>query len=93
MAGSLNGIGSYATFNNPQGIAVDSLNNVYVADSGNGLIRKITSGGIVSTLAFGVSSGTGAYSLFNNPSGIAVGPNGVLYVSDTGNHRIVKIVL
>lgn len=87
--------GADARFNSPSGIAVDSSGNVYVADSGNNTIRKITSAG-VSTLAgsagvAGSSDGMGTAASFNNPQGITVGSSGNLYVADTGNHTIRKI--
>ena len=77
-------------------MAVDASGNVYVADTGNGTIRKVTSVGVVTTFAgtaekFGSTDGTGAAAEFNNPEGIAVDGAGNLYVSDTGNDTIRKI--
>ena len=79
--GTTNGQGSTARFNFPQGVAVDSSGNVYVADTGNNLIRKITSGGLVSTLATG----------FNVPTAVAVDSSGNLYVADYGTNTIKKV--
>ncbi|HEX4084043.1 MAG TPA: protease pro-enzyme activation domain-containing protein, partial [Chthoniobacteraceae bacterium] len=79
-SGSANGTGNSATFNNPDGIAIDGSNNIYVADAGNNLIRKI-SGGSVSTLAGGGGQ-------FNVPVGVAVDAAGNVYVADSGNDVI-----
>lgn len=81
-AGTSNGSGNNARFNSPNGVATDSSNNVYVADTGNNLIRKI-SGGTVSTL--------GASASFSSPSGVAVDSSGNVYVADTGHDTIRKI--
>lgn len=82
--GSINAKGVLASFNQPKGIAVDASGNVYVADSGNNLIRKITADGTVSTLA-------GADSSFFAPAGIAVSASGNVYVADAGNGLIRMI--
>lgn len=87
---------STARFNYPQGIAVDSSGNVYVADSSSSTIRKITPAGVVSTLAgvqgsSGYVDGTGANAEFDNPTGIAADSSGNVYVADTGNNVIRKI--
>ncbi len=85
-SGFANGSSTTAQFFRPEGVAVDASGNVYVADTGNTRIRKITAGGVVSTLA---SSGTDA--LFSNPSGVAVDASGNVYVAEHSNNRIRKI--
>ncbi|HIF27927.1 MAG TPA: hypothetical protein EYQ40_05270, partial [Candidatus Marinimicrobia bacterium] len=93
--GSTNGTGTAASFYKPSGVAVDGSGNVYVADKDNHLIRKITSGGVVTTLAgsgsVGSANGTGTAASFNYPSGVAVDGSGNVYVGDWGNHLIRKI--
>lgn len=95
--GKTDGAGTAATFNQPFGIAIDRAGNLYVSDSGNNLIRKITPFGIVTTLAgsgaVGKQDGAGAAASFNGPSGMAFDTNGNLYVADSYNQLIRKITL
>ncbi len=92
--GSMDGTGTAASFSEPWGVAVDASGNVYVADTNNRLIRKITPAGEVSTLAgssLGNMDGTGTAARFSSPAGIALDTSGNIYVSDRGNHSIRKI--
>jgi sugar lactone lactonase YvrE len=95
-AGSADGVGYNARFNQPSWVAVDGAGNVYVTDYANNTIRKVTSGGAVTTLAglagtTGSSDGTGSAARFNGPSGIAVDDAGNLYVAETFNCTIRMI--
>jgi hypothetical protein len=95
-AGSVNGTGGAARFNGPGGVAVDQSGNVYVADTTSNLVRKITSGGSVTTMAgspglAGSADGTGADARFNAPTGVVVDGSGNVFVTDSGNNLIRKI--
>ncbi|PTY06220.1 hypothetical protein DB347_12290 [Opitutaceae bacterium EW11] len=94
--GSDDGTGASARFQNPVGVAVDGSGNIYVADSGNSVIRKVTSAGTVSTLAgtageTGPTDGSGSQARFYSPYGVAVDGSGIIYVADTFNHTIRQI--
>jgi len=93
--GSTNGASTVAQFNGPNGVAVDGAGNVYVADTFNNKIRKITPAGVVSTLAgsgaFGAADGAGGTASFRSPRGVAVDAAGNVFVADTQNHTIRQV--
>ncbi len=91
--GGIDGSGTSARFNFPANLATDSSGNLYIADTANHTIRKMTSSGIVSTLAglggfSGSADGTTSEARFNSPQGVAVDGAGNVYVADTFNHAI-----
>jgi sugar lactone lactonase YvrE len=96
--GSADGPPDQAQFNGPQGVAVDAMGDVFVADSGNDTIRMIPAGGVVSTLAgtvgvAGSADGMGTAAQFHGPNGIAVDGMGNIFVADTGNNTIRMVTL
>jgi ELWxxDGT repeat protein len=88
---------SNTRFNSPEGISIDGAGNIFVADTGNHVIRMITKDGVVSTFAGGAglvgsADGSGTAARFSSPRGIAVRPlTAEVFVADTGNHTIRRI--
>jgi hypothetical protein len=102
--GYADGESNLAEFREPTGLALASDGSLYVADSGNGMVRKITEGRVTTvagmlteldettdTLIGGFKDGEATEAMFTSPRGLTVGANNVLYVADTGNNRIRKI--
>lgn len=91
--GSTDGNGPQARFRNPNGLAIDGADNLYVVDWGNHTLRKITPAGVVSTLAgaagqVGSADGPGASARFRTPGAVAIDAAGNLYVTDMFNHTV-----
>lgn len=84
VPGNADGAGTAASFRGPMGIAVDATGVVYVADTGNRAIRRITASGTVTTVA---QSG----SALSEPRGVAIGTTGAILVADYGSHTIRSI--
>jgi hypothetical protein len=85
--GNVDGVGAAARFSHPQGIAIDGLGNLYVADTFNSKIRKVTPAGVVTTIAgstnsAGTADGVGTSACFITPKAIAVGGADNVYVGD-----------
>jgi sugar lactone lactonase YvrE len=95
VSGSVDGIATAASFSTPVGITVDKKGNIYVADVYLRKIRKITSVGLVTTIAgsgtSGFNDGLAITASFRGPGGLTADDNGNIYVADTYNSRIRKI--
>ena len=95
VLGDTDGTATNARFFSPDGLAVDAAGHLYVADTGNATIRKITlATGVVSTFTgtagtYGSQDGTAGAASFDSPTGVAVDAAGNVYVTDTYNHRIL----
>lgn len=86
-----------AQFWGVEGLAVDATGNLFVADRFNQRVRRITPGGIVTTVAgtgtqgYNGDGGAATQAQLKDPRNVAIGPDGALYISDTGNHRIRRV--
>jgi DNA-binding beta-propeller fold protein YncE len=94
-AGAADGPAAAAEFNYPYSLAADSAGNVYVADSNNNLIRRISGGMVAAFAGTGANrpfqDGPVASATFHFPRGVAVDSAGNIYAADAGNHLIRKI--
>jgi len=79
--GGDNGPAAAAQLSAPRSVAIDSLRNLYIADTGNNRVRKINAAGVISQVIGGL----------NDPEYVAVDHNGLLYIADTGNNRVIKV--
>lgn len=97
LTGEVDGPATIATFDSPFGVTSDKSDNIYVADSYNNRIRKITPAGVVSTFAggdyyhFGQKNGQGTSALFFGPTNVAADPSGNIYVIDGDGQLLRKI--
>lgn len=91
--GFLDATGTAAQFAHPHSVVVDAAGNVYVTDTGNARIRKVSPAGVVTTFAgssSGYVDGTGVGAQFDSPKGLTIDASGTLYVADERNSRIRK---
>jgi hypothetical protein len=91
------GQATLAMLNNPSGIAVDAPGNLYIADSGNNRIRKVSTTGVITTVAgtgvggFSGDTGPATSAQLNGPSAVAIDTTGNLYIADGNNFRVRKV--
>ncbi|HEX7677522.1 MAG TPA: hypothetical protein VF713_05320 [Thermoanaerobaculia bacterium] len=96
MIAALDGEGAAARFNSPTDVATDAEGNIYVVEPFNSLVRKVTPGGVVTTLAgaagqVGDADGAGSAARFGSPSGVVVDAAGNVYVADSEKATIRKV--
>ncbi|MBD9722498.1 RICIN domain-containing protein [Streptomyces caniscabiei] len=95
--GGDNGLATAAQLSFPRGLAVDSAGALYIADSGNHRIRKVTADGKMSTVAgtgagtYGGDGGLATAAHLNLPMDVAVDSDGSLYITDFNNHRVRRV--
>ena len=91
------GPATQARLYDPSGVAVDRAGNLYIADSGNHRIRRVSQSGTITTIAgtgergFGGDGGPAVEAQLYYPRGVAVGQMGDLYIADISNHRIRRV--
>ena len=95
-AGFLDGAAATARFSSPEGVAVDAAGDIYVADTANHRIRKISAAGIVSTVCgsgtAGFADGVGVSAQLSSPTDIVVTASGAVLIADSANHRIRRLI-
>ncbi|MBL9174493.1 MAG: SMP-30/gluconolactonase/LRE family protein [Verrucomicrobiales bacterium] len=96
--GSRDGIGIEARLNSPNGVGMGDSGELWIADTGNSLLRRVRADGTVTTVAglagvAGITDGTGAEALFSSPSGVVVAPDHLVYVTDKGAHTLRRCTL
>lgn len=94
--GHADGLGTEAQLNNPRQLVLDDEDNLYIADTGNHCIRKVTPDGIVSTVIgnpnkSGYKDGTPEVALFSEPFGLGIDSEGVIYIGDKNNRCVRKL--
>lgn len=97
-AGYMDGEREYSQFNNPRQICFDKDENLYIADEGNHVIRKIDRNGIVSTVVGipgvkGYRDGNPDEAMFDTPTGVAIDDEGIIYIADYENRLIRKLAI
>lgn len=91
------GVAVQAQLHGPTGLAIDAEGTLFIADTGNNRVRRVSRDGMISTVAgsgakgFSGDGGTAVNAQLSGPTGVAIGPDGALYIADSGNDRIRKI--
>ncbi len=98
QAGYLDGVGEYAMFSEPRQLILDESDNLYIADTNNHVIRKVTPEGQVSTVIgqagqAGYQDGDPESALFNRPFGVCINKDGIIYVGDFENQCIRRLAI